>query len=80
MLMCFESEQKKNTPGILLFFLNDRTLDADTLIKQILYVITCHELAGLQVQSLVSDVGGDNFHVFDLLTKGQITKLMRDFV
>ena len=45
-----------------------------------LYVITCCELAGLQVQSLVSDAGGNNFHAFSLLTKALITKLMRGFM
>ena len=62
------------------FFLNDGTLDGDTLIKQILYVITCCELVGLQVQTLVSDAGGNNFRAFSLLTQAMITQLMRGFM
>ena len=61
-------------------FLNDGTLDGDTLIKQMLYVITCCELVGLQVQTLVSNAGGNNFCAFSLLTQAMITKLMRGFM
>ena len=50
------------------------------MIKQILYVITCCELVGLQVQTLVSDAGGNNFCAFSLLTQAMITQLMRGFM
>ena len=50
------------------------------MIKQILYVLTCCELAGLQVQSLVSDAGSNNFRAFSLLTNGKITELVDGFM
>ena len=75
MLMYVELERKKPCLECC-FFLNDGTLDGDALIKQILYVLTCCELAGLQVQSLVSDAGGNNFRAFSLLTNGKITELV----
>ena len=76
----FRVRTEKNHAWNVAYFLNDGTLDGDTLIKQILYVITCCELAGLQVQSLVSDAGGNNFRAFSLLTKALITKIMRGFM
>ena len=76
----FRVRTEKNHAWNVAYFLNDGTLDGDALIKQILYVITCCELAGLQVQSLVSDAGGNNFRAFSLLTKALITKLMRGFM
>ena len=45
-----------------------------------LYEITCCELAGLNVQSFVSDAGDNNFCAFSLLTQALITKLMRGFM
>eukprot|EP00536_Pseudo-nitzschia_multiseries_P007553 jgi/Psemu1/18199/gm1.18199_g len=37
------------------YFLNCGSLDGDSILKQILHVITCCEMAGLKVTSLVSD-------------------------
>ena len=45
----FQVKTEKNHAWNVAFSPNDGTLDGDTLTKQIVYVITCCELVGLQV-------------------------------
>ena len=71
----FRARTTRNETWNLAYFLNCGSLDGDELVRQILLVITCCELAGLLVQCLVSDAGGGNAGALRLLTGGKCSNL-----
>lgn len=50
-----------------IFFFNDRSLDENELIRQVLQVILSYEFIGVQIYVLVSDAGGGSTKMFKLL-------------
>ena len=73
----FRARTGKNQSWNIAYFLNCGSLDGDTIVKQILHVITCCEMAGLSVQGFVSDAGPNNVRAFTLITRGKCLKLCK---